>query len=63
MRTVAAAIAGRATLSVLVDESALRQRGAIAGDAELRITQRRAAWQRMLHELSLPAPRFIDLSA
>ena len=24
---------------------------------------RRAAWQRMLHDLSLPAPHFVDLSA
>jgi Protein of unknown function (DUF2868) len=63
VRALAAAVAGRATVSVLVDESALRQRGGGASDAELRITQRRAAWQRMLHDLSLPAPRFIDLSA
>jgi hypothetical protein len=63
VRTLAAALAGRATVSVLVDESAFRQRAGSASDAELRLTQRRAAWQRMLHDLSLPAPKFIDLTA
>jgi hypothetical protein len=63
VRTLAAALAGKATLSVLVDESAFRQRAGSASDAELRLTQRRAAWQRMLHDLSLPAPTFIDLTA
>jgi hypothetical protein len=53
----------RAALTVLVDESGWRQRIGNASDAELRLTQRRAAWQRMLHDLSLPAPRFIDLSS
>jgi hypothetical protein len=61
VRTIASAVAGRATVSVLVDESAFRQRTGTASDAELRLTQRRAAWQRMLHDLSLPAPRFISL--
>jgi hypothetical protein len=28
----------------------------------LRLTQRRMAWQRMLHDMSLPAPLFIDLT-
>jgi hypothetical protein len=63
VRTLASALAGRATVSVLVDESAFRQRTGSASDAELRLTQRRAAWQRMLHDLSLPAPKFIDLTA
>jgi hypothetical protein len=63
VRTLSSALAGRATVSVLVDESAFRERAGSASDAELRLTQRRAAWQRMLHDLSLPAPRFIDLSA
>lgn len=54
---------GRAGVSVWVDESPLREHMAGASDAALRITQRRAAWQRMLHEASLPAPRFVDLSA
>jgi hypothetical protein len=62
VRTLASALAGRATVSVLIDESAFRQRTGSASDAELRLTQRRAAWQRMLHDLSLPAPRFIDLT-
>jgi hypothetical protein len=62
VRTLAGALMGKATLSVLVDESAYRLRSVGASDAELRLTQRRAAWQRMLHDLSLPAPRFIDLS-
>lgn len=63
VRTLANAVNGRATVSVLIDESAFRQRSGSASDAELRLTQRRAAWQRMLHDLSLPAPRFVDLSA
>jgi hypothetical protein len=63
VRTLTQAVAGRATVSVLVDESALRQRVGSASDGELRVTQRRAAWQRMLHDLSLPPPRFIDLSS
>jgi hypothetical protein len=62
VRTLANAVNGRATVSVLIDESAFRQRTGNASDAELRLTQRRAAWQRMLHDLSLPAPRFIDLA-
>jgi hypothetical protein len=60
-RTVAAA-APRSTLSVVVDESGLRRHLGTAADADLRATQRRAAWQRMLHDLSLPAPRFILLA-
>jgi hypothetical protein len=61
VRALANAVNGRATVSVLIDESAFRQRTGNASDAELRLTQRRAAWQRMLHDLSLPAPRFITL--
>ena len=61
VRALANAVNGRATVSVLIDESAFRQRSGNASDAELRLTQRRAAWQRMLHDLSLPAPRFITL--
>ncbi len=61
VRTLANAVGGRATVSVLIDESAFRQRTGNASDAELRLTQRRAAWQRMLHDLSLPPPRFIVL--
>jgi hypothetical protein len=61
VRTLANTVGGRATVSVLIDESAFRQRSGNASDAELRLTQRRAAWQRMLHDLSLPAPRFIVL--
>jgi Protein of unknown function (DUF2868) len=61
VQTLAKALSGRAALTVLIDESALRQRAGTASDAQLRITQRRAAWQRMLHDLSLPAPCFIDL--
>ena len=60
-RAVAAA-APRATVSVVVDESGLRRHLGAAGDAELRLTQRRAAWQRMLHDLSLPAPHFVTLA-
>jgi calcineurin-like phosphoesterase len=61
VRALADKVAGRATLAVLVDESGLRQRTGLASDAELRVTQRRAAWQRLLHDLSLPPPRFVDL--
>lgn len=60
-RALAEAAAGRSALAVLVDESGLRQHLGTASDAELRLTQRRAAWQRMLHDLSLPAPRFVTL--
>jgi hypothetical protein len=61
VRTLQQRLASRSAISVLVDESTLRTRAGSAPDAELRITQRRAAWQRMLHDLSLPAPKFIDL--
>jgi hypothetical protein len=62
VRALQQALSGKATLHVLVDESGLRERSAGASDAELRITQRRAAWQRMLHDLSAPAPTFIRLA-
>ena len=62
VRALAAALPRGAQLVVLVDESGLRQHAGRAADAELRLTQRRAAWQRLLHDLSLPAPRFIDLA-
>ena len=62
LRTLQGKLGSRGALTVLVDESGWRQRSGSASDAELRLTQRRAAWQRMLHDLSLPAPRFIDLS-
>jgi hypothetical protein len=61
VRALSDKVVGRATLAVLVDESGFRQRAGQASDAELRVTQRRAAWQRLLHDLSLPPPRFIDL--
>jgi Protein of unknown function (DUF2868) len=64
VRALATAVAARkVAVSVLIDESGLRERSGHASDADLRLTQRRAAWQRMLHDLSLPAPRFIDLGA
>jgi hypothetical protein len=62
VRALLAALPRGAQLAVLVDESGLRQHAGRASDAELRLTQRRAAWQRLLHDLSLPAPRFIDLT-
>jgi rubrerythrin len=61
VRALQERLGSRAVISVLVDESGLRERAGSAPDAELRITQRRAAWQRMLHDLSLPAPKFVDL--
>lgn len=60
VRASSALLKGR-PVHVMVDESGLRERIGSASDAELRITQRRAAWQRMLHDLALPAPRFVDL--
>jgi Protein of unknown function (DUF2868) len=62
VRALVATLPRGAQLTVLVDESGLRQHAGRAADAELRLTQRRAAWQRLLHDLSLPAPRFIDLA-
>ena len=62
VRALADALPRGTQLSVLVDESGLRQHAGRAADTELRLTQRRAAWQRLLHDLSLPAPRFIDLA-
>jgi hypothetical protein len=61
VRALGEALGSRAAVSVLVDESSLRRSSAGQSDAELRLTQRRAAWQKMLHDLSLPAPRFVDL--
>lgn len=63
VQALAHALNNRSNLLVLVDESGFRQRAGSASDADLRLTQRRAAWQRMLHDLSLPAPSFIDLSS
>lgn len=61
VRALQQRLGSRSAISVLVDESVLRERAGSAPDADLRITQRRAAWQRMLHDLSLPAPQFVDL--
>ena len=63
VRALAAALPRGSQLAVLVDESGLRQHAGRAADTELRLTQRRAAWQRLLHDLSLPPPRFIDLAS
>ena len=62
MQALVKNLAGRSKVLVLVDESSFRQRAGAASDAELRLTQRRMAWQRMLHDMSLPAPVFIDLT-
>ncbi len=62
VRALQQRLGSRAAISVLVDESGLRERAGSAPDAGLRLTQRRAAWQRMLHDLSLPSPKFVDLS-
>jgi hypothetical protein len=61
VRALVDALAGRASVHVLVDESGFRERVGGAADAELRLTQRRAAWQRLMHDLSLPPPKFVDL--
>lgn len=61
VRALQRALAGRASVAVLVDESGLRAHAGTAADAELRLQRRRDAWQRLMSDLSLPAPRFIDL--
>jgi len=63
VRALAAHLPAATTLLVLVDESGLRHRLGTGATSASRLAERRAAWQRMLHDLSLPAPRFIDLGA
>jgi len=60
---VLARLVAAGELQVLVDESGFRERFDAAADGAARLAQRRAAWQRLLHELSLPAPHFVDLAA
>ncbi len=63
VHALAAALPGRCTLQVVVDESVFRQQLATGEEGAQRLAQRRLAWQRMLGDLKLPAPRFADLSA
>ncbi len=63
LRALARLLPARCTLHVLVDESGFRERFAAAADGPMRLVQRREAWQRLLGELSLPAPHFADLAA
>lgn len=63
LRELARHLPMRSSLYVLVDESGYRQGLGAAADASARLAQRREAWQRLLQELSLPAPRFVDLTA
>ena len=60
VQTLAAGLAQRSPLAVLIDESAFRLRFGEAGTA--RIVERRAAWQRMLAATGC-APVFVDLEA
>jgi hypothetical protein len=61
VRALQQALAGRASVAVLVDESGLRASSGAVADAGLRLQRRREAWQRLMSDLSLPAPHFIDL--
>ena len=63
VRALAAALPPRCTLHVVVDESGFRRNLGTASDAPSRLQQRRSAWERLLQELSLPPPRFVDLAA
>ena len=63
LRALARLLPARCTLHVVVDESGFRQRFAATADGARRLAQRREAWQQLLDELSLPAPRFADLAA
>ena len=68
VRALAAALPGRCTLRVMVDESGYRARlgggaGGGAGGGDQRLQQRRQAWQRLLADLALPTPVFIRLAA
>lgn len=61
VRTLVAELPAATTLLVLVDESGLRRRLGPGAASATRLAERRTAWQRMLHDLSLPAPYFVDL--
>jgi len=63
LRALARHVPAGSGLHVLVDESGFRQRFDAMADGPARLAQRREAWQRLLQELSLPAPRFVDLAA
>ena len=63
VRALAGALPPRCTLHVVVDESGFRRNLGTSGDAPSRLQQRRSAWERLLQDLSLPPPRFVDLAA
>jgi Protein of unknown function (DUF2868) len=63
LQALARRVAGSDRLHVLVDESGFRQRFDAMPDRAVRLAQRREAWQRLLQEMALPAPRFVDLAA
>ena len=63
VRALAAALPQRCTLKVAVDESGMRRNVGVGGDAQSRLDQRRAAWARLLQDLSLPPPHFVDLAS
>lgn len=62
VRALAGALPPRCTLRVVVDESGFRRKLGGGSDAPLRLQQRRSAWQRLLQDLSLPPPDFVDLA-
>lgn len=62
-RALAAALPPRCALHVVIDESGFRRNQGSGSDAELRLRQRRSAWERLLQDLSLPPPRFVNLAA
>ena len=59
---LAKALPARCRLQVVVDESVFRQRLGPSPDGPVRLQQRQQAWSRLLHDLSLPAPHFVDLA-
>ncbi len=63
LRALARLLPARCSLHVVVDESGFRLRFAATVGGPARLLQRREAWQRLLREMSLPAPRFADLAA
>ena len=63
MRALSSTLPERCTLHVVIDESGFRQRLGSDGDADARLRQRREAWQRLLHDLSLAPAHFVDLTA
>ena len=62
VRALMALLPPGCALQLLVDLSGYRQRLATLPEAEERLQQRRGAWLRLMADLALPTPRFIDLA-